>query len=195
VLTGRLIGESRSVRLFQFHRDQVSGNRGGQWAWPEAKPAPAKYQVKVRKAATANDREALLQVNLTAPMRGSELPTTLYGESGSVLPTIEVTVGECSHRVIGDPEDLELFGRALDDALRILQDEWRIRTVHLVILAPVSACVRIGQKMQARFHADFVLYERTRQATPNMRAPFAQTIRISSNEVTLLSTGEYISLS
>jgi hypothetical protein len=195
VLAGRLIGESRSVHLFQFHRDQVRGNRGGQWAWPGRKPPPDKYRMKVHKATRPGASEALLQVNLTAAIPSSELPKSMYDNGDWTIPTIEVTVDDCNHRVIGDPEDLELFGCSLDLALRLLQDEWRVRTVHLLVIAPVTACVRIGQKMQARFHADFVLYERSRRTQPNSRAPFEPTIRISSNEVTLLSTSESISLS
>ena len=195
VLSGRLIGESSSVHLFQFHRDQVGGCRGGQWAWQNGTALPAdKYQVRVHRPAQLGDTEALLQVNLTAVVPAGDLPGYLYGQSGYIIPAIEVTVEECSHRVIGQPEDLDLFGRALDSALRKLQDEWRIPTVHLVVIAPVTACVRIGQKMQARHHSNFILYERGPGGPAGARGSFIRTIRISSTEVTLHSTGESISL-
>jgi 5-methylcytosine-specific restriction endonuclease McrA len=194
VLTGRLIGESRSVHVFQFHRDQVTGKPGGPWAWPGIAPQPQKYRVQIHKEANEGSQEALLQVHLTARIPRHELPAGFSGTDGWLLPTVEVTCEECTHRVVGDPEDLELFGRALDDAFRLLQDEWRVRTIHLLVVAPVSACVRIGQKMQARFHADFVLYERTRDFVEHRPAPFTATIRISPSEVTLVSAGESISL-
>ena len=196
-LSGRLVGESSSAHLFQFHRDQVSGQRGGQWAWPEAAPVPAndKFKVVLHRKAQGGEAEALLQVNLTAAVSASDLPTHLFSAGQYEIPAVEVTVGNPSHRVIGHPADLELFGRAVDQALQKLQDEWRVRTVHLVVIAPVTACFRVGQKMQARHHADFVLYERRPSTTPGARGEFAKTIAISPTEVTLLSTGESTSIS
>ena len=96
---------------------------------------------------------------------------------------------------MGHPADLDLFGRAVDQALQKLQDEWRVSKVHLVLIAPVSACCRVGQKMQARHHAEFILYERKPSTTPGARGEFAKTIAISPTEVTLLSTGESLSIS
>ena len=111
------------------------------------------------------------------------------------MPTMEIAVENPSHRVISHPADLELIGRAVDQALQKLQDEWRVRTVHLVLIAPATACFRIGQKMQARHHAEFILYERRPSTTPGARGEFAKTIAISPTEVTLLSTGESLSIS
>jgi hypothetical protein len=194
VLTGRLIGESRSVHIFQFHRDQVAGKPGGPWAWPCEPPHPEKYRVQIHKQAEGGEHEAILLVHLTAQIPNHELPSELRDGKEWRLPTVEVTSDQRTHRIIGDPEDLELFGRALDEAVRVLQDEWRIRTLHLFVIAPVSACVRVGQKMQARFHANFILYERVRGNPALTPAPFAPTIRICPSEVTLVSTGESISL-
>ena len=197
VLSGRLIGDSSSAHVFQFHRDQVSGYRGGQWAWPEAAPVPAndKFKVKVLRDAKSGETEACLQINLTASVPASDLPPHLFSAGQYVVPTIEITVESPSHRAIGDPIDLELFGRAVDQALQKLHDEWRVRTVHLVLIAPVTACFRVGQKMQARHHANFILYERKPSTSPGVRGEFAKTISISPTEVTLLSTGESTSIS
>lgn len=197
VLSGRLVGDSSSARVFQFHRDQVSGQRGGQWAWSAAAPTPApdKFKVAVRRHAEGGEAEALLQVNLTAALPPSDLPVHLFADGHYAMPAVEVTVESPSHRVVGHPFDLELLGRAIDLALQKLQDEWRVRMVHLVVIAPVSACMRIGQKMQARHHAEFVLYERRPSATPGARGEFEKTIAISPTEVTLLSTGESTSIS
>jgi hypothetical protein len=190
VLTGRLLGESSTVHQFQFHRDQVDGRRGGQWAWPDV-PAPAidKYKVAVVRPAQPGDMEALLRISLTDSPPAEELPAHLYANGQYVLPTVEVTAGRLGRDVISHPEDLVLVGRAIDAALRTLQEEWRVRTIHLVVIAPTTACVRTGQKLQARHHADVVLYERRPVPAP-ARGPFEPTIRISSIEVTLLSTGE-----
>jgi hypothetical protein len=196
VLAGRLVGESSTVHLFQFHRDQVSGQRGGQWAWPNvAKPASDKFKVVEHRTALAGETEAVLLLNLTASVPPSDLPSELYRAGSFVLPAIEVTVGDCSHRVISHVEDLELFGRSVDIAIRKIQDEWRVRKIHVVAIAPATACFRFGQKMQARHHANYILYERRPGAKHSAPGPFESTIQISSTEVTLLSTGESTSIS
>ena len=197
VLTGRLVGDSSSAHLFQFHRDQVSGQRGGQWAWADAASAPAhdKFKLMVHRQSEGGETDGLLQVNLTAAVNSSDLPAHLFADGSHAMPTIEVTVGNPSHRIVGHPVDLELLGRAIDTALHKLQDEWRVSRVHLVVIAPATACFRVGQKMQARHHAEFVLYERRPSATASGRGEFEKTIAISSTEVTLLSTGESTSIS
>lgn len=196
VLSGRLVGESSTVQLFQFHRDQVAGNRGGQWAWLDCpKPATDKFKVHVHRVAEDGEVEALLQVNLTVSPPSSELPAHLFAGGAYVLPTIEVTVDRPSYRVMEHPDDLELVGRAVGDALQIIQDQWRVRIVHLVVMGPATACFRLGQKMQARHQADFVLYERRLGAAQGAWGPFEPTIQISSTEVILPSTGESASIS
>lgn len=196
VLSGRLIGDSSPVNLFQFHRDQVSGERGAQWAWPNvASPDDDKFKVLVHRSRQEGDAEAILQVNLTAPIPGSDLPEHLYSSGAYVFPAIEVTVESCSHHCIEHIKDLELLGRALDDVFRKLHDQWRIRKVHLVVIAPVAACLRIGQKMQARHHADFVLYERLPSTTPASPGSFVETIEISSTKVRLVTTTDSIDIS
>lgn len=190
ILTGRLLGEGRTIHLFQFHRDQVGGHLGGQWAWTGARPATDKYRVNVLRPAQNGDEEATLLVYLTDAIPPKELPTSFYENGQWRLPTIEVTVQEPSRRVIGHPFDLELFGRAMDDALQKLQDQWRVTKVHLLVIAPVTACVRIGQKMQARCQPDFVLHERNTSGDIAEHGSFVPTIGISTTEVTHLRTGE-----
>lgn len=195
VLTGRLIGESSTTHLFQFHRDQITDRPGGQWAWPaaEVEPPSEKFKLFVRRPASG-ETEALLQINLTAQVPASDLPEQLFANGQLALPTVEITTDSPSHRVISHPHDLEIFGRTLDQALTKLQDEWRVNRVHLVVIAPTTACLRIGQKMQARRHALFILYERLPGATTGQRGEFVPTISISPIEVTLLSTGMSISI-
>ncbi len=193
LLFGRLIGELGSVHLFQPHRDSPSHGIGGEWAWPEvAKPANDKFKLYIHKAAQSGDAEAVLQINLTARIPGIDLPKGLYRDGAWVLPAMELTVDECNHRTMNHPDDAALFGLKLDEALRILQDEWRVRTVHLIVVAPTTACFKTGQKMQARHQADFILYERQLGAVPGERGTFGQTIKISSTEVSSLSTGNSI---
>lgn len=197
VLSGRLLGDSGTANLFQFHRDQVSGQRGGQWAWPVAATAPAgdKFKVVVHRTPQGIEGETLLQVHLTAAVPADELPPHLHAAGAYLLPTVELRVDSPSHRAISHVSDLELLGRAVDQALQKIQDEWRIQRIHLVVIAPATACVRLGQKLQARHHAECILYERRPSKVSGKPGEFAKTISISSTEVTLLSTGESLSIS
>ncbi len=185
VLTGRLLGEARSIYLFQFHRDQVAGTYGGQWAWRGDPPSADKYHVKVLHQPEAGRHEATLLVYLTNTIPASELPPDIHENGKWKHPTIVVTVDQPSRQVIGHPEDLQQFGLALDSALRTVQDEWRALTVNLVVIAPITACVRLGQKMQARCQPDFVLYERAATAG---RGSFLPTVRITSQHVVHVET-------
>lgn len=185
VLTGRLLGEARSIHLFQFHRDQMAGTYGGQWAWRGDPPSADKYHVNVLHKHQAGLNEATLLVYLTDTIPATELPANLYANGGWKHPTILVTVDQPSRLVIAHPEDLQLFGLALESALRIVQDEWRTSTVNLIVIAPITACVRLGQKMQARCQPDFLLYERAATAG---RGAFLPTVRITSQYVTHVET-------
>jgi hypothetical protein len=180
MLGGRLIGDTAGVSVFQFHRDKVAGNQGGQWAWPSdtAEPSSDKYRLEVLKD-FSEETEACLVVSLTFDISPDRL-TTPCVESGALqLPTLKLTANRFGHDVIGHPKDLELFGAKLDEAIRILQDQWKVPRIHLFVGAPVSACVRVGQKMQARNQATYVCYETDRV----FGSPFKQTIEISSTAV------------
>jgi len=131
-------------------------------------------------------------VNITAKIPESELPEYLFN-NGYTLPTIEITLDECSFNAICHPKDLEHLGEAIDSAYKKIQDEWRLQKVHLIMVAPTTACVRLGQKMQARHHADFILYER-KPGTGN-KGPFEPTIQIGAKKVSLVGTDQEIDIS
>ncbi|MBL0121590.1 MAG: SAVED domain-containing protein [Betaproteobacteria bacterium] len=107
---------------------------------------------------------------------------------------MELRAVECAHDVIGTQADLDLLALRVDDALRILQDQWKVETVHMIIIAPSSACVLLGQKLQARHHAKFVIYERKRDPQSQSRGSFVPTIAISGSKVELVGTNKEVSL-
>ena len=192
ILSGRLIGDSYPIILFQYHRQQIEC-KGKQWAWPEvAGPQDNKFKVITHKEKVGGDSEALLLVNITAKIPESELPEYLFN-NGYTLPTIEITLDECSYNAISHPKDLEHLGKVIDIAYKKIQDEWRLQKVHLIMIAPTTACVRLGQKMQARHHADFILYER-KPGTGN-KGPFEPTIQICPEKVSLVATDQEINIS
>lgn len=190
MLGGRLIGDTAGVSVFQFHRDRVAGNQGGQWAWPSdaAEPNSDKYRLDVLKD-FSSESEACLLVSLTFDIAPDRLTTSCFERGELKLPTIKLTANRFGSDVIGHQRDLELFGAKLDEAIRILQDQWKVQRIHLFVGAPASACFRIGQKMQARNQAIYVCYETDR----GVGSAFKQTIEISSTVVSGPS-GEQVAL-
>lgn len=194
VLSGRLIGDSSPVHLFQFHRQQIEG-KGRQWAWPSDvdEPLSGKFKINILKEPVSTDSEMVLQINLTAKIPPEDLPVHFFKNNDFKFPTVELTTDNCNFSVISHPKDLELLGNAIDSIYRKIQDEWRIRKVHLFIIAPTTACIRIGQKMQARHHSDFTIYER-KPSIGGVRGGFEATIQISSTKVTLVSNSEQLEI-
>lgn len=86
------------------------------------------------------------------------------------------------------PQDLQLVALAVDAAMRKLQDDWKVRRVHLFVSAPTTAALLVGQKMQARHHADFICHE----ALPGAGAAYKPTIEITAKLVRELVTGQAI---
>ncbi len=194
ILSGRLIGDSSSIHLFQFHRQQTEG-KGKQWAWPDnvQEPSPDKFKIQTLKDNSQMCSEAILMINLTAKIPINEIPHRFLDQNGLKLPTIELSIDTCNINAISHPKDLELLGIAIDNVYQQIQDKWRITTVHLFVVAPTTACMRIGQKMQARHQADFIIYER-KPSVNGIRGNFEPTIKISSTKVTSLSNNEQLDI-
>ena len=188
VLAGRLIGDSNPVHIFQPNRDLQDSRSGSIWDWPNAaaEPASEKYQLTAVRS-DQSPQDAALLVYLTASVPDTELPW-------QAMSTVKITAQEHGHSVVVTQRDLHLLAEKYGDALRILQDEWRVDRVHLLVIAPASACVLLGQKLQARHHAPVTLYERRRAATSVACGPFTPTIAVSPTAVSLVNTDRSISL-
>ncbi|MFM0137763.1 HNH endonuclease [Caballeronia grimmiae] len=193
-LAGRLIGEARSVQLFQFERNTVSSDKGDQWTWPvdADEPGNEKYSAHVHREASG-EAEAVLLVSLTDRIPATELPQHLYEDGVWKLPVVEVVVPNPSRSVIGHPKDVELVGKAFDTALQMLQEKWRVDLIHCVPIAPATACVRLGQKLQARHQSRIVFYERKTEPD-GKRGAFQPTIELAAAYVKNVRTGREVSL-
>lgn len=192
ILVGRILGDMSGTHVFQPHRNIVGQHEQTRWAWPDDGIAPDadKFEVKTVRGHAFAGNEANLVVSLTAPIADSRLAVDSATGAGSKLPTIEISVEQFGHSAIRHPTDLALFGQAVDEALRTLQDHWRIKKLHLYICAPASAALLVGQKLQARHHAHVVCYE----SLPGKDAPYAPTIEISSQEVKVVGSTLAVSL-
>jgi len=191
LLAGRLLGDMAGTHVFQPHRNKVGETWGTRWAWPDdaVVPTQEKYRVKTLKDHTGAEDEANLIVSLTFPVPTARLAPASATDGNLTLPTLEISVENFGHSTVRHPSDLTLFGAAVDEALRCLQNVWNVKTVHLYVGAPAAAALLVGQKMQARHHATFVCYE----SLPG-NGPFAPTIEISSQEIRAVDQNLAVSL-
>lgn len=191
LLAGRILGDMAGTHVFQPHRNKIGETWGTRWAWPDdaVVPTQEKYQVKKLKDHTGTEEEANLIVSVTFPLSSSRLAPVSANNGNLTLPTLEISVENFGHSTIRHPSDLTLFGAAVDEALKCLQNVWNVKKVHLYVGAPASAALLVGQKMQARHHATFVCYE----SMPG-NGPFAPTIEISSDKVSAVGHNLSVSL-
>ena len=187
LLAGRVLGDAAGTDLFQPHRNKVGP--GTRWAWPDqvARPIPplGKFKLEEIRGHAVGDTEAVLVVALTSDIEASRMPVNCVSNGQFSLPTLRITGPTFDKDCMQQPEDLQLVGLAVDAAMRQLQDDWRIRKVHLFVSAPTSASVVVGQKMQARHHAEFVCHESL--AGPG--SPYRPTIEITPTFVRELVSG------
>lgn len=179
VLAGRVIGDKANVTVFQPNRS-APRNR---WLWPETATAPKANEFR-QSAVGIGQRggEACLRVSLTFDVTDDRVPA-------SSMPTVDIRAARLGNDAVARPEDLVAFGQCVDEALKVLQDQWKVDVVHLFVGAPASACLKLGQKLQARHHATVVVYE-TAQGSKR----FEETIRITRREARHEPTGESIDL-
>lgn len=161
-----------------FNSGQPLDLPGGKWAFDPAAAPPAadKYCTNELRPWREGEDEACLLVSLTFRIDPNRLPDTLHLPSGIVVGALEVTAsspGLLGHDIFSHPADLDCFATEVERAFRKLQDQWRVKKVHLVVGAPASACFRLGQKLQARHHAAMVCYE----ALPGNGAPFKKPFK------------------
>ncbi|MCL6710925.1 SAVED domain-containing protein [Pseudomonas sp. R2.Fl] len=188
LLAGRVLGDTSGVTVFQPRRD--STDHRTRWAWPDTYDAsPLAFTLESLHPPAPGQDEAVLIITLTAGIAPERLPRHCYYAGAWQRPTLRIASSRLDKDCLQHPTDLQQLGRMVDEAMRCLQDQWRVNTVHLFVCAPASAAIMVGQKMQARHHAIYVCHE----ARPGMRAPYLPTIEITPTHVRELVSGQALS--
>ena len=189
LLAGRVLGDNEGTHLFQPHRNKVG--LGTRWAWPKRElPTSAldKFKLEQLHPHATGEEDAILVVALTSDIVAPRMPTACAQGDEFLLPTLRITGPTFDKDCMQQPQDLQLFALAVDAAMRKLQDDWKVRRVHLFVSAPTTAVLLVGQKMQARHHADFICHE----ALPGAGGVYKPTIEITPKLVRELVTGQAI---
>ncbi|MFM0718232.1 SAVED domain-containing protein [Paraburkholderia strydomiana] len=192
MLAGRLFGEASAVSLFQFRRERPVTEPGGRWAFDDAPASSSgKFFVRTLEDHTEGAEDACLIVSLTFSISPNRLPTEVAANSVFKMGALEVSSNETLHHdILSNEGDLDLISQRLGEAVRVLQDDWRVKRVHVFIGAPASVCFKLGQKLQARNQAIYRCYESEHGAS----GAFLPTIEIDSKEVRSVKTMESLRL-
>jgi hypothetical protein len=193
ILAGRMFGEASAVSLFQFRRERPLAAPGGRWAFDESPQFSGvdKYYCRILQPYALGQDEACLIVSLTFSVSPDRLGSHVFEDGEFQTGAIEVTAkGKLHSDILANEDDLDLVSCQLGEAIRILQDEWGVKLVHLFVGAPATVCFKLGQKLQARHHALFRCYE----SGFGLDAPFLPTIEISNDDVRVVGKNEVLRL-
>ena len=193
VLAGRLFGEAVSAELFQFRRELPALQPGGRWHFEESTPKGInKFTCTEIHGHTSGATEACLIVGLTFDIGGNRLPPAVYQDGAFQMPTLQISSTEPRNQdIIRCEDDLTNASLALGKAVQILQDQWKIKKVHLFIGAPATACFKLGQKLQARHHSSYLCHE----ASSGRDTVFMPTIEITNDTVIAIGCAETLNIS
>jgi hypothetical protein len=184
VLAGRVIGEARPVRVFQYDRDRKT------WQWSQgADPLPPKT-FTLTELPQQQAEEVLLTFELTAPVSPDSLPDRLAeSTSRGDMPWLRIKASNPSPNCLQRRDDLEQFAHAARGAINHVQDVMRARTVHVIAVSPASSVFRFGQMLQAGHHATCVLYDR-----PSRSNKFIEAFSINGHEVISGTGSQHVSI-
>jgi hypothetical protein len=173
-LGGRIVGEGRPVKVFQYDFAR------GSFRWDQTRAAqPHGSFFFEAPQDRANCTEVVLSIELTAELDVSALPPELASgiQDGSV-PWLRIRASSPGGRCIGHPDDLDQFTAAAREALMFAQDKLRAHRVHLFGIAPASSLFRYGQLLRPGHHSTHVLYDR-----PDRNLPFRPALTLTGHEV------------
>lgn len=154
-MAGRIIGEARSVEVFQYDRNRKT------CIWEEASEPKSQNNIFIKGAPCGSHDEVVLSLELTAEIDELALPDDIF--SGVVkdnMPWIRICHESPNNGCIKAKEDLDQFTTVARQAICLIQDQLRAKKIHLIGVSPASALLRFGQLLQAGHHPTYTLYDR-----------------------------------
>lgn len=174
VLAGRIIGEARPVRVFQYHRQRRT------WRWDRnATPQPS-GTFTVDGLTSQQVTEVLITIELTANLDVNALPVGMADNTSSgLMPWVRIRIPNPHLACIQHPDDLDQFMNVARRAINHVQDVMHAQRVHLIAISPASTVFCFGQMLQAGHHSTYTIYDR-----PGRDTPFVEAFSISGHAVT-----------
>lgn len=174
LLCGRIVGEGRPVKVFQYDFSR------GSFRWDAAQSSQPPGTFYFEKPQDYSQVEqVLLSVELTAELEEAALSTDLAeGVKNGSVQWLRIRATKPNGRCIGHPDDLEQFTAAAREALAFAQDGLRAQRIHLIGIAPASSLFRYGQLLRPGHHSIHVFYDR-----PDRNLPFRPALTLTGHEV------------
>jgi hypothetical protein len=153
LLAGRIIGEAREIYEYHFNRSD--------WLFRDTTHAPNISECIFTKVFVPEEQqECVLTLEITAHLTNDHFPEPLLKK---------ISTGEYGHYRIHattpdknwpeSPKYIEFFRTVAGDALKHLQDVARIKTIHLIIIAPSCVALAFGRLLQPGHHSNVVVYD------------------------------------
>lgn len=173
-LCGRIVGEGRPVKVFQFDFSQ------GSFRWDATRlPQPAGFFFFEKPKDTSQAAQVILSIELTAELDVTALPAELAnGIADGSIKWLRIRSSTPNNRCIGHPNDLEQFTAAAREALAFAQDMVRAECIHLFGIAPASTLFRYGQLLRPGHHSTHLLYDRA-----DRNLPFRPAVSLTGHTV------------
>lgn len=174
VLTGRIVGEARTVHVFQRDRDNNS------WKWGDKAAVPDQDFFKIEvKAAPAGATAGLLTIAMSDDYQSAWLSPEIQQQiDNNQITWLHVSAASPSRNVIVSDAYRKAALTPVRDALQALQGKHQVQEVHMIIVAPASVAFGIGQTLQAGNHPAAIVYHR-----PDFTSPFVPVFRIEGRQV------------
>lgn len=175
VLCGRIVGEARPVKVFQFDPERAS------FRWDTGRaPQPIDAFFIDPPIDTSACPEVLLTIELTAEPDLSALPNDLTQRlAAGAVRHVRLRAKSPNGRCIGHPDDLVQFSQVAREALALIQDGLRAQRIHLIGVSPASTLFRYGQLLRPGHHCTHVLYDRA-----DHTRPFRPALVLTGQDVT-----------
>lgn len=178
VMAGRIIGEARSIEIFQYERDLNT------WQWPKnAASIASKFEIHYEIGGDCDFEETILSIELTAKLDTNALPADLaQAIQEKKIGWIRIINPSPCHNCINSKEQLDNFSGLARKAINMIQDSWRSKVMHVFGVSPASTLFKLGQMLQAGNHSVCRVYDR-----PDGSKTFTPALDITGNDV--LSVG------
>nr|ELR5213042.1 SAVED domain-containing protein [Providencia rettgeri] len=174
VLAGRIIGEARNVEVFQYDRDLKT------WSWPNPpSTSVSQFNISHELYSSSGMEEAILSFELTAELDISALPDELrHSVKEKNIGWIRITNTDPGPTCINSKSQLDNFSALARQAIKTLQDSWKVKVIHVFGVSPASTIFKFGQMLQAGNHSTYRVYDR-----PDGSNIFIPALDITGNSV------------
>jgi hypothetical protein len=162
-LAGRIIGEARSTHVFQ--RDRALGT----WKWhnPKKLTSNIALDIEVKVKASSASPVGLLTIALSDSFQDSWISdATRAGIDEGKTTWISIAAQKPRNNIVEAPCDLVFVMHKVREALRSLQGDLQVKSMDVILVAPVSVVFAFGQALQAGNHLPTSVFHRVNYSKP-----------------------------